>query len=324
MLKRPASDGRGAIRKNERFCRIASWHQSIIHGAKPKSITAKAAWAIRSCWCTAYILAPAAKNSTTTFALSRDFRVYAIDLLGFGMSDAPQIRYRAKLYPLLLGDFIRDVIGEPAGVVTAGESGPFLAALAAEEPDLVSKLVFISPQHSRSTFGRAGWLWEMGRELVRMLLLFPPLHLLFQEVMAGEWEIGEMLRRSFREKRVIAQGQVVRLSELARMPGVLDAYASLQVGLLSMPFDPTLARIAAQTLFICGTCVAPETAEDVEYLCRLAPNGRLEWVEHAAEWVHYEMASRANRLIASFLGNAQACDVGSDQEISGRSVLAVA
>jgi pimeloyl-ACP methyl ester carboxylesterase len=249
-------------------------------------------------------------------ALSRDFRVYAIDLLGFGVSDAPRIRYRAELYPLLLGDFIRDVIGAPAGVVAAGASGPFAARLAADEPELVSKLVFISPQFTPSAPGRPGRLRKIGRELLRMLLLLPPVHLLFQEVMAGEWEIREMLRRSFREKMVIGSGVVERLSELARLPGVLDAYASLEVGLLSLPFEPVLPRVLAPALFISGNCVGPETSEGIESLSRLPRRSRLEWIERAGEWAHYEVPNRTNRLIASFLGN----DVGSKQETPARAV----
>lgn len=236
-------------------------------------------------------------------ALSRNFRVYAIDLLGFGLSDAPRIRYRADLYPLLLSDFIQDVMGSPADVIAAGASGPYVATVAAERPHLVSKVVFVSPHEALPSRTGNRWQTKAAREMLRTLLLLPPLNSVFQEVMAGEWEIREMLRRSFREKARISSAEIERLCELARMPGVLHTYASLEAGLLSMPFDPVLPRVIAPAVFISGTRIDPERAARIEHLACLPQRSRLEWVDRAASWVHYDMPTQTNRIIAGFLEN---------------------
>jgi len=259
-------------------------------------------------------LYPGASNEEFEFnvrALSRDFRVYAIDLLGFGMSDAPRIRYRASLYPNLLKDFVRDVIGSPTCAVATGESASYLAAVAAEQPDLISKLVFISLQCTgRKDRNRRGWLKQLTQEFVRAMLVATPLRLLFREVMAGEWEIGEMLRRNFREKKPISPTQVARLCELARMPGVLDSYASLEVGFLSMSFETSLQRVIAPMLFIGGTCVAPDVATKIQALSEIALDIRFEWIEHAGTWVHQDSATMTNRLIAGFFDDQ--CPTGKE------------
>lgn len=234
-------------------------------------------------------------------ALSRNFRVYAIDLLGFGLSDAPRIRYRADMYPLLLADFIQDVIGSQTHVVAAGASCPYLATVAARQPELVSKVVFISPYCAASIATRARWLTRIIQESLRTLFLLPPFNLLFQEAMAGKWEVGEMVRRSSQAKAFVNSDKVERLSELARMPGVLRAYASLEVGLLSMRFDHLLPDVAAPALFISGRCVDSESAADIEAFARLPRQSRLEWIERASSWVHHDMATQTNRLIAGFL-----------------------
>lgn len=257
-------------------------------------------------------------------ALSRDFCVYAIDLLGFGVSDAPRIRYRASLYPTLIGDFIRDVIGGPADVIAAGASGPFVATLAAEQPKLVSKVVFISPESDASTPTRTRLLWRAARELLCMLLLLPPLDLLYQEALAGEWEIREMLRRSFREKATISPTLVERLSELARMPGARWAYASLEVGLLSLPLDPVLPRVEAPTLFISGDCVTPQAAQAIQRLSRLPRRSRLEWIDRAAEWAHFEVPTSTNRVIAGFLASDVGLEARSEEEIAPPAARAAA
>src|SRR5215212_9490522 len=78
--------------------------------------------------------------------LARDFRVYALDLLGFGYSDKPaNAPYSAELYVELLSDFLRDVVGRPAGLVAHTLPAAFAARVADESPELVGPLVLVSP-----------------------------------------------------------------------------------------------------------------------------------------------------------------------------------
>src|SRR4030095_1915273 len=49
--------------------------------------------------------------------LAEVFRVYAIDLLGFGLSDKPPtVTYSADLYVELISDFLREVVNGPANI----------------------------------------------------------------------------------------------------------------------------------------------------------------------------------------------------------------
>ncbi len=52
-------------------------------------------------------------------ALAKTNTVYTIDLLGFGMSDRPAIRYSARLYISLISDFVSRVIDEPTVLVAS-------------------------------------------------------------------------------------------------------------------------------------------------------------------------------------------------------------
>src|SRR5690242_470108 len=51
--------------------------------------------------------------------LARRFRVYALDLLGFGHSDRPRLSYTPDLYVALLEDFVRGVSG-PSAIIASG------------------------------------------------------------------------------------------------------------------------------------------------------------------------------------------------------------
>ncbi len=77
--------------------------------------------------------------------LSEYFRVYAIDLLGFGLSDHPAIDYSAEVYADLISDFIREVIGKPTVVVARGLSSAYVIAGAYRRPQYFERLVLVSP-----------------------------------------------------------------------------------------------------------------------------------------------------------------------------------
>jgi pimeloyl-ACP methyl ester carboxylesterase len=76
--------------------------------------------------------------------LSKDFEVWAIDLIGFGRSAKPEIQYSGELWRDQLHDFITNVIGRPA--VLAGNSLGGYAALcvAAQRPESATGLILIN------------------------------------------------------------------------------------------------------------------------------------------------------------------------------------
>lgn len=76
--------------------------------------------------------------------LSREFQVFAIDLLGFGRSAKPNLQYSGDLWRDQLQDFITEVIGQPA--VLAGNSlgGYASLCMAAQHPQSAVGLILIN------------------------------------------------------------------------------------------------------------------------------------------------------------------------------------
>lgn len=76
--------------------------------------------------------------------LSKDFEVWAIDLLGFGRSAKPNWQYSGDLWRDQLNDFIVEAIGQP--VVLAGNSLGGYASLcvAAQRPQSAAGLILIN------------------------------------------------------------------------------------------------------------------------------------------------------------------------------------
>jgi pimeloyl-ACP methyl ester carboxylesterase len=77
--------------------------------------------------------------------LSTQFRVFALDLLGFGLSDHPSIDYDAETYIDLLSDFLKEVVGTSAIVVAHGATSAYMIAAAYRRPQFFERLILISP-----------------------------------------------------------------------------------------------------------------------------------------------------------------------------------
>lgn len=71
--------------------------------------------------------------------------LYAIDWLGFGLSDRPPVRYAPALYQRGLRRFLSEQVHQPADLVALSLSCEYAASVAHQFPYLVRKLVGISP-----------------------------------------------------------------------------------------------------------------------------------------------------------------------------------
>ena len=78
--------------------------------------------------------------------LAQHYRVYAPDLIGFGISDHPKIEYSSDVYNALCHDFLTDVVKQPATIVASRMSCNYAVATATNYPNLCERLVLLSPQ----------------------------------------------------------------------------------------------------------------------------------------------------------------------------------
>ncbi len=77
--------------------------------------------------------------------LSRDYRVVALDLPGFGVSGKPYSGYDLQSMTDRLADFVAHQASGPVVLVGHSMGGELAASLAIQHPDLVSGLILISP-----------------------------------------------------------------------------------------------------------------------------------------------------------------------------------
>ncbi len=74
-----------------------------------------------------------------------NFKVVALDWLGFGESARPALDYQPTLYNQLLQDFVEDQFSKPVAVIAAGHSAGYVLGLQQRRSQTWSKIVLVAP-----------------------------------------------------------------------------------------------------------------------------------------------------------------------------------
>lgn len=102
-------------------------------------------------------------------SLSKQHTVYAIDLLGCGRSDKPNITYSNFLYVQLISDFAREIIKDKAIVISTGKSDSFVITTANMYPELFDDLYLVNPEG----FGKASVCPDKRSKAMKAILCCP-------------------------------------------------------------------------------------------------------------------------------------------------------
>ena len=94
--------------------------------------------------------------------LAKANEVYTIDLLGYGLSDNPNVTYTNYLFVELVTEFIKKVIGKRTDVITSGDSSAIAVMACHNNPEIINKMIFINPQD-------VGKLSKIPRKRTKML-----------------------------------------------------------------------------------------------------------------------------------------------------------
>ena len=161
--------------------------------------------------------------------LAPHYRVYAIDLLGFGLSDHPNVYYSGETYTTLYQDFLTQVVQQPAILVASGLSCNYSIAVASTHPELCQRLVLISPDI----------LFKEGKrqEGIARLLQQPFVGLFVYAFLTMRPVLREVLARQ-KQEHVVADEELDYIYAAAHQLGAQYAVTALLAGHLLLDISP--------------------------------------------------------------------------------------
>lgn len=241
--------------------------------------------------------------------LAKDFRVYAVDLLGFGFSDKPPaVPYSADLYVELITDFIREVSGSPVKIVGSSLGAAYAIRVADEHPELIKSMILNAPAGSDTLNRRPG----MAGAAFYGLLQSPVLGTSFYNVMASERSIRDYARDTlFYDHHRVTNRLVANLYATSHQVGAQHAIAAFLSGYLNTDTQSPFSRLTQPIVLVWGKQDTTTPVERALALQEMNPRARLEVFDYCRMMPEQEQPERFNSLVrANFL--ARAVGAGAD------------
>jgi pimeloyl-ACP methyl ester carboxylesterase len=232
-------------------------------------------------------------------SLSEQFQVYAIDLLGYGMSDRPVIDYTAETYVDLIGDFIREVIDKPTVVVAHGLVCAYVIAGAYRRPQLFERLVLVTPPATMLQETAPGPVNAVKKFVLRTSIIGRFIYNLLTTRSAIR---AFYRRRGYHNAGLITDQLVERAHCSAHQAHSQTPAASLFSNYLNLDVHEDLARLQQRVVGVWGRegiLVPPETAEAFR---RVNPGIEIRILDNSDQLPQDEQAGQFNNLIREFAG----------------------
>jgi pimeloyl-ACP methyl ester carboxylesterase len=227
--------------------------------------------------------------------LAKHFRVYALDLLGFGFSDKPATApYSAELYAELISDFIREVSGYPSNVIASSLGAAYVIRVADEHPELINAMVLNGPTGSDTLNRRPG----MAGAAFYGLLQSPVLGTSFYNVMASERSIREYARdHLFYNQQRVTDRFVTNLYATSHQTGAQHAIAAFLSGYLNTDTRSPFSRLTQRTVLVWGKQDETTPIEEGISLLHLNKRAVLEVFDYCRMMPEQEHPEKFNALI---------------------------
>jgi pimeloyl-ACP methyl ester carboxylesterase len=236
-------------------------------------------------------------------ALAEQFHVYAFDLPGFGKSARCDINYTADLYILAIMDFMRDVVKQPAYVMTSSLSGAYAVRLAALRPELIERLVLVCPTGLETLTRRT----PVVSQAAYGLLSLPAIGQSIYNGIASYKSIESYMRENlYVDPMHVTPALVDHYYQSAHQSGAQYALRSFVSGLLNCDITADYPRLTQQILIVWGRHAHMTPVENAQEFLKQNPNTRLRIYENSGLLPHDEERNDFNDAIAQFLATGEA------------------
>ena len=223
-----------------------------------------------------------------------DFRVYALDLVGFGKSGKPDAYYSLEFHTRKVLGFM-DALGiRKASFVGNSLGGHIAMQIAIEHPERVDRLAIQA----------ATGLWEKPNRSDRFLL-----GLLFTDNFFYKWNIARwysVWQDLVREQTSLSEEKLtyfIRMRHTADWREFCRAYSRSILGVFDGSLRHDVHRITAPTLILWGDADRRHPVRDARFLLRQIPDSRLVLFKGGGHMICWDFKDDFNSEIRAFLTN---------------------
>jgi len=236
--------------------------------------------------------------------LSEHFNVYALDWLGFGLSDKPRIRYTAAQYIEQLAQFLREVVKEPCTIVASSLAGAYAVQAAADDPARVNGLVLIAP----AGLHRLNAQPDAKSELVYQALHAPVIGTTVHNALTSQASMRYyLMNQSYFDPSYVDDEMIEHYSTTSHQYGSQNAPPSFISGLLNHDISEALPRLQQDIVrLVWGREARMAPLSDSEAFLAANPRVEMTVFDKAGLLPHDEQAQAFNRLVVELLTDKSA------------------
>lgn len=232
--------------------------------------------------------------------LAKHFTVYAIDLPGFGKSDKKAIIYKPYMYIDVLRAFAKDVVGEPAYVISSSQSSAYIFQLEYENPGMFKKIIAVCPTGIFELSSPP----TLNQKLLSFSFRTPIIGTFAYNVMVSKPGIKYFLKRKTYYNKENASAYVINhYSKASKQNESLSKYApaSFLGGYLNYSVIGILPYINSPTLIIWGENAEMNTINNLKSFIDLNPKITYKIIDNSGYLPQEEHPSEFNDICKNFL-----------------------
>lgn len=233
----------------------------------------------------------------TVDALAEHHQVFALDMIGFGRSDRPNVRYSPALYQAFLADVVERLDRGPMAVVASALSAAYMVALAARDPRHVAALALIEPEGIGGTRDAA----STAQSTAHLLLDAPIVGTSIYNALTSEASMRGYLRESYANDRLVTDELVERYVQNARQPGGKHVVRALVGGRLNTDIRNALRRVHHPMLVVWGDQARQNPVQHAHAFRVIKPETEWALIAGAGDLPHDEQPERTNEALLRFL-----------------------
>ncbi len=230
--------------------------------------------------------------------LSRSFRVYALDLLGCGMSERPARRYEPEDVTSQVEDFVREEIGGQAHLVASSLSAALVVPAAVLSPRLFKKLVLICPTGYGTLDRRSGRLGDV----ILGLFLAPVLGNTLYHAIVCRWGLRYYLgNMAYHDNDLVTEDLIEAYYRTSHQAGARYFPAAFVSGKLNLRIADLWPRVPQGTMICWGLEARTAPVSEAQRFVQNNPRSEPRIFKDSGLLPHHERAETFNEEVKTFL-----------------------